>query len=78
MVMIKEPDRKGGLHEPHDKALSSVRFYHQLHLMFVFIDGLETFDISVQGIFMFTQTEHRSTKHNAVSETARFMTTQAL
>jgi hypothetical protein len=51
---------------------------HELHLILDFIDGLETFDISVQGIFMFTQTDHRSTAPNAVSETARFMTTQAL
>jgi len=49
-----------------------------LHLIFDIIDGLETFDISAQSIFMFTQTEHRSTAPNALSERARFMTTQAL
>lgn len=58
--------------------LSAPKILHELHLIFDFVDRLQTFDISVQGIFMFTQTEHRSTAPNAVSERARFMTTQAL
>jgi len=58
--------------------LSAPKVLHGLHLIYDFIDRLETFDIPVQGILMFTQTEHRSTAPNAVSERARFMTTQAL
>jgi hypothetical protein len=75
-MMKKGPESEKVVYMNRVTRLS--RFLHELHLVFDFIDGLQTCDISVQGIFMFTQTEHRSTAPNAVPKKARFMTTQAL